>query len=406
MGDFSRRFLTSLMLLLAIAELGGCVRSGPPAPVEVRGQQRYDRGSAVTRATETTPGVVVIQAGDTLYSIARRHNTPMRAIIDANRLDPPYVLQPGQRLTLPRVRTHVVRAGDTMYGISRRYDVEMSSLVKANGIEPPYQIQVGQTLVLPGSAAAPEATVRTAANANVPAPADAPARLEPAPRGAIESAPLAPIASGPAAATPRETPGVAPVASASPARAPERTASVAAAPVTVADTPRTASAPPPAPAARPEPSAEKPEQVASVEPAAAGLPARAGRVFLWPVTGRVISDFGPKGGGMHNDGINIAAPKGTSIRAAENGVVVYAGNELRGFGNLLLLRHADGWMTAYAHADELLVARGDRVRRGQVIARVGATGNVSAPQVHFEIRRGSRAVNPRDYLASSMASSG
>jgi murein DD-endopeptidase MepM/ murein hydrolase activator NlpD len=136
------------------------------------------------------------------------------------------------------------------------------------------------------------------------------------------------------------------------------------------------------------------------------LPSRTGRAFLWPVKGQVISDFGPKGGGLHNDGINIAATQGTPIRAAENGVVVYAGNELRGFGNLLLLRHADGWMTAYAHADELLVSRGHQVRRGQVIARVGASGNVSAPQIHFEIRRGSRAVNPRDYLAADTASSG
>lgn len=109
---------------------------------------------------------------------------------------------------------------------------------------------------------------------------------------------------------------------------------------------------------------------------------------------------------MHNDGINIAASRGAPIRAAENGVVVYAGNELRGFGNLLLLRHADGWMTAYAHADEILVARGDQVKRGEVIGRVGSTGNVASPQIHFEIRRGSRAVNPRDHLAAETASSG
>ena len=118
----------------------------------------------------------------------------------------------------------------------------------------------------------------------------------------------------------------------------------------------------------------------------------------------MISDYGAKPGGLQNDGINISAPRGSAIRAAEAGSVVYAGNELRGFGKLLLIRHKDGWITAYAHADELMVKRGDEVMRGQTIARVGSTGGVSTPQLHFEIRRGSRPLNPRDYLAPQAAS--
>jgi murein DD-endopeptidase MepM/ murein hydrolase activator NlpD len=127
-------------------------------------------------------------------------------------------------------------------------------------------------------------------------------------------------------------------------------------------------------------------------------PRSAGK-FFWPVNGKVISPFGPKDGGQHNDGINIAAPLGTPVRAAENGVVVYAGNELRGFGNLLLIRHADGWVSAYAHCDTLLVKRGAQVKRGQVIARVGQTGNVDSPQLHFELRKGAQAVDPMTELA-------
>lgn len=119
-----------------------------------------------------------------------------------------------------------------------------------------------------------------------------------------------------------------------------------------------------------------------------------------PVRGRVISGYGPKPGGLHNDGINIAAARGSAVRAAENGVVVYAGNELRGYGNLLLVRHADGWMTAYAHNDTLRVGRGDKVAKGQVIATVGSSGNVAEPQLHFEIRRGSQAVDPMPLLGS------
>lgn len=152
-------------------------------------------------------------------------------------------------------------------------------------------------------------------------------------------------------------------------------------------------------------------QIAAVSPQAADAsakqepipapPPRSRTAFLWPVRGQILSDFGSRSDGRHNDGINIAAPRGTPVKAAENGVVAYAGNELRGFGNLILLKHADGWMTAYAHNDAILVERGAEVKRGQPIARVGATGNVDTSQLHFEIRRGSKAVNPRAYLVGS-----
>ena len=127
-------------------------------------------------------------------------------------------------------------------------------------------------------------------------------------------------------------------------------------------------------------------------------PPRGSGKFLWPVNGKVVSLFGVKEGGQHNDGINIAAPLGTPVHAADNGVVAYAGNELRGFGNLLLIRHADGWVSAYAHCDALLVKRGDEVKRGQVIARVGQTGAVSSPQLHFELRKAGTAVDPTNEL--------
>ena len=123
-------------------------------------------------------------------------------------------------------------------------------------------------------------------------------------------------------------------------------------------------------------------------------PVRRGSRFIWPLNGKLISSFGAKGNGLHNDGINIVAPMGTAVRAAGSGVVAYAGNELRGFGNLLLIKHGKGWVTAYAHNKTLIVRRGEKVRRGQVIAHVGNSGNVSRPQLHFEIRRGNKAVDP------------
>ncbi len=120
--------------------------------------------------------------------------------------------------------------------------------------------------------------------------------------------------------------------------------------------------------------------------------------FRWPVQGRVIAAFGPKPNGGQNDGINLAVPEGTPIKAAEDGVVAYAGNELKGYGNLVLIRHANGYVSAYANAKELLVKRGDSIKRGQVIANAGQTGNVTSPQLHFEIRKGSTPVDPTKFL--------
>lgn len=374
MGEWSRLRVTGISLALTAAMLAGCARTQPPAPVDVRGAQRFDRVAPAASVTNTTtPGVAIVQPGDTLFGLARRNNVPVRALIDANKLEAPYVLHPGQRLVVPQVRTYVVQSGDTVSGVSRRFGIDTSALVRANGIQPPYSIQTGQVLVLPG--AAPSNTPAATVVAAVPQPS--PSSVGPVaavPRGSVESASLPPVA--------MSRPAVEPAA---PAPAPTHV--------------------PPAPTAPPatEAPVAEPTEVVAVD---AVPQARAGRGFQWPVRGRVVSDFGAKGGGMHNDGINIAAPQGAPIHAAENGVVVYAGNELRGFGNLLLLRHADGWMTAYAHADELLVARGAQVKRGQVIARVGATGNVNSPQLHFEVRRGKRPVNPRDYLAAQSADAG
>ena len=324
--------------VLAVA-LTGCGTAIRPAPVDNRtypdtAASRPD--AAKPAAPERAASTVKVGAGDGLYGIARRAKVPLRAIIDANGLKPPYVLKPGQRLILPRPRVHVVRAGDTVYGIAKRYDVGMRNLISANDIRPPFRIVVGQRLLL-------SAPVRTAA---APAPASPTTMARPS----------------------------------SPAKDAARSAS------SRSVTRRSASPPKEGRSLRVSPPPIDPP------------PPRKAGTFLWPVKGKLISAFGPKPGGLHNDGINIAAPKNTEVRAAANGVVAYAGNELRGYGNLLLIRHRGGWITAYAHNDSLLVGRGDVVKRGQGIARVGNTGSVTAPQLHFEIRRGSRAVDPKTLL--------
>ena len=145
--------------------------------------------------------------------------------------------------------------------------------------------------------------------------------------------------------------------------------------------------------ALPRPSRLPTESVPKTAEAVGGLPS-----FRWPVQGRVIAAFGAKTNGAQNDGINLAVPEGTPIKAADDGVVAYAGNELKGYGNLVLVRHTNGYVSAYANASELLVKRGDTVKRGQVIAHAGQTGNVSSPQLHFEIRKGSTPVDPMQFL--------
>jgi murein DD-endopeptidase MepM/ murein hydrolase activator NlpD len=136
----------------------------------------------------------------------------------------------------------------------------------------------------------------------------------------------------------------------------------------------------------------------SVTPIALGPVSSGSVAFAWPVEGPVISPFGATSGGARNDGINIAAARGTPIHAAAGGTVTYAGDELKDYGNLLLIKHADGYVTAYAHADRLIVAKGDVVTKGQVIGYAGKTGDVSSPQLHFEIRHDTAPVDPRSLL--------
>ena len=142
---------------------------------------------------------------------------------------------------------------------------------------------------------------------------------------------------------------------------------------------------------------EKPQSI-KISKVRKRAPKRASSKFLRPVRGRVISNYGAKKSGLHNDGINIAAPRGTPVKVAENGVVVYAGNALKGSGNLVLVRHDDQWMTAYAHLGNIAVKKGQLLKRGVRIGKVGSTGSVSSPQLHFEVRRGTSAMNPVRYM--------
>ena len=255
---------------------------------------------------------------------------------------------------------HTVAPGETVYSLSRRYRVSPASIFKANKFAANYHLKVGDRVTIPGVAvAAPAQQPKPQIVAAKPAaPLTAPAPVATKPVTAASKVQTTPVETKPA-----------PQLASAPAQATARVA-----------TPAT------------EPTIEAASGATSSE-TTGNTPS-----FRWPVRGRVIQGFGPKGNGQQNDGINLAVPEGTSVKAAEDGVVAYAGNELKGYGNLVLVRHSNGFVTAYAHASEVSVKRGDAVKRGQIIAKAGQTGNVTSPQLHFEIRKGATPVDPGQYL--------
>jgi murein DD-endopeptidase MepM/ murein hydrolase activator NlpD len=255
-------------------------------------------------------------------------------------------------------QTVTVAPGQTLYSISRTYGVSVDAIMRENGIANASRVQAGQQIRIPGtSASASAGGMQVAANTQT--------------SGTLGTLPGSTRTDAPAIPSPVPQP------------VPQPTVAVNMPP----STPTIVQTPPAAPTT--------PVAAPSVPPSASGTE------FRWPVNGRIISSFGIKPDGERNDGINLAVPEGTSIKATEAGTVIYAGNEIAGYGNLILVRHAGGWVSAYAHAKEIMVERGQTVVRGQTIAVVGATGSVSQPQLHFELRQGSTPVNPLDHLSGA-----
>ena len=333
----------------------------PPArPIETTGSVPHSV-AAVHPAHGTT---IIVGTSDTLEIIARRYNVTPAAILQANGYKGPRVLSPGQQLIIPRPgaavvaaapvmsapvskpvvtavaapSVHVVNHGDTLMSIARRNHISAGELARANGLDSSAKLKIGMKL-------------------NVPVKA---------------SAAMAPVAQPV-------------VAQAAPVSAPPATKLAA---VTTDSQQK----------ARLAQTTNVEEAPAAETPAKAAEATGALPTFRWPVRGKVITGYGAKTNGKSNDGINLAVPEGTPVKAAEDGVVAYSGNELKGYGNLVLVRHSNGYVTAYAHASELLVKRGDTIKRGQIIAKSGQSGEVGSPQLHFEIRKGSNPVDPLQFL--------
>jgi murein DD-endopeptidase MepM/ murein hydrolase activator NlpD len=349
----------------------GVASYAPPshAPLETTGTVAPRSIAAIHGLSREAGTTIIVGSSDTLETLARRYNVSAAAILQANGYKGPRVLSPGQQLIIPRATAaaaapavaapalaapsskpvaavavaapagvHFVNRGDTLMSIARHNHMPVVELAKANGLEPNATLKIGMKITVPGA--------RSAA------------------------------ASVPAASTP---------------------AAVAAAPAATAPATKMAVAEP-AQKARLAQATTTPEEAVPESPVKAADATGALPTFRWPVRGRVITTYGAKTNGKQNDGINVAVPEGTPVKAAEDGVVAYSGNELKGYGNLILVRHANGYVTAYAHASELMVKRGETIKRGQIIAKSGQSGEVGSPQLHFEIRKGSSPVDPLQFL--------
>ena len=317
-------------------------------------------------------------------------------------------------------QTIEVQHGDSLFGISKRYHVSIAALMDLNGLKNA-TLKPGQKIQLPSNArrpivksepqqaaAAPVTQGTPSARAAAPASSPAPAVAAPADwtgsyvvKNGDSLYGIARVHKTTVAELQR-TNGITDALKMKPGMTLKVPASAATA--EAAPAPVTAPAPgsvrllnPPAGATAPvaDAATPPPAKVAGIGPVA--VPGAAGK-FLMPARGTLLAGFGKRPDGAHNDGINIAVPAGTDIAAAEAGTVAYAGSEIKAYGNLILLRHEGGWVTAYAHADQLLVKRGDTIKRGQVIAKAGATGSVDQTQVHFELRQGSKPVDPAPHM--------
>lgn len=334
--------------------------------------------------------------------------------------------------------TYTIRLGDTLYSIARKHGLKPEELASANSITDLTKIKMGQVLSIPAGHALP-ATGASAAFQAAPAKQAAPATKVASLQAAIGTAQAsaAPATQAPAVKVKAAPVGAAPAGvdadmDGIPDSAAEGAAATADAEgIPAAPAAGTASTTALQPVVKQKAAATKPAaqtqvmapaqsaaksqvKTAALAPvagalapaASAGDPASDDAVasdgrFRWPVRGRVISRFGAPVKTGQNDGIDLAVPLGTEVHAAENGVVAYAGDELKGYGKLILIRHADNWVSAYAHNDELMVKRGDQIRRGQVIAKAGASGNIDQPMLHFELRKGSQPVDPMPHMASN-----
>ena len=358
--------LRSIVILFSVFTLVGCA-SPDPSQVQVTVMGTKASG----RANEMTA-----RAGDNVQRLAKNANLNIEDLLSMNGLIGAENLSPGQVLKTPLPSEITVIEGDSIDTISRALGIDRQQLITENKLRYPFALVRGQILKIPQKQFESVTSIPTVSAVNNPS---------------VAVNELPPVSGGPISTT-QTTTGQTLHTSRQGVITEEE----------LAPPPNSKSAEPVLPPL------QQPLQTASigqpVKPEISQtkrsndpLPSTAPR-FSWPVNGSIVSDFGPKTDGQKNEGIDIGAPQGTAVRSSAMGDVVYVGDNVAGFGNLILIRHGGGYATAYGHVQNPLVKRGDRVMPGQAIAQVGKTGNASTPRLHFEVRKGTTAVNPNTYL--------
>lgn len=364
------------------------------------------------------PTQTLVMRGETLFTIAERTRSPLQALIRTNNLAPPYAITPGQALTLPPLKVHIVARNETFTAIARRYSVDERSLAVFNRLPRPVQVQAGQRIILPPlvvdrfTGLEPQDLLDLLANeinAGREVTGTIPGQIVRNSEASSPNVPPPPPATRPPIARPMGPDGdgsggvTGPVRSAAQSNGPNEDGDG------MAVRPRSAPNTPPRPltqmASLPPPLRQPvrpPSGIQSV-PTDMPLPSTSG-AFMWPVAGRVVETFGTKQDLRVLDGIEIEAPEGAPFRAAANGLVVYVGNQIPGYGWLVLVRHSDGMMSAYAYAQSVNVRENQNVTRGQVIGLIGTTGRATTPRLHFQIRQNTRPIDPMGRLPQLRAS--
>lgn len=334
-ADAPKKASTTKPISTAKSPVRKATTTARAAPQPVTSPPADDTPPAKPDAADIESQTYVVKAGDTLSRIVTRTGAGADAIARENKLKPPFIVRPGQKLKIPAGRYHLVEKGERGIAIARAYGVEWSRIAELNHLEEPFILRAGERLLIPSTREVADMSMEERAKAFHIDIDDLATGNEPA--LAPKAKPAAPVKT----------------------------------------------------AARPVPAS-----VPVAEPAATF----SGK-FIWPMVGEIMRRYGLQPTGARNDGINIRAQMGETVRAAADGVVAYAG-DLAAFGKLVLIRHGNGWLTAYGHAETLLVTRGQAVKQGQPIAKAGATGSAREPQLHFEIRDGRKPVNPLSWLPS------
>ena len=323
---------------------------------------------------EIAKDAVIVQQGETLYSLAKKNGVPLRDLIDTNNLEPPYALKAGSAIKIPFPNYHESREGETLYSISRMYDMKVNDVIALNNLKFPYPIYPGDKIkIVKDKNKKSEKNPQLASDSKAKKENNIKPSEEKA-KEIVEKKNSKEI----------EKYGFKP----SEVRALELAKKN--------DSSRTAQNiinPSKNEIVETKLSINKPIDKDSIKKIANKT-----NRFSWPVRGEVISKFGPKSAGLYNDGINIKAKDGQAVSSSEDGIVAYVGSELKGYGNLVIVKHSGGWISAYAHLKNSAVAIGQKISKGQKIGNVGNSGKVKFPQLYFGLRKGRDAVNPENYL--------